>query len=214
MMVAFIMTAMTKVQAQNFEGPCLPQMHGMDGHQSALCGSTQAIALATGATWVSFNVETTLDDLKAALLVATEGVQVITIQEQNSNIKYNPNNHRWTGQLTTLDMSKMYKISVADACEITVEGMPVDPTALLISIENGANWIAFPLSEGMTPTNAFAGFAVNGDKVQSQNSNANYNNGRWTGRLTTLEPGQGYIYQSGVSESRTLVFPSVSGNKK
>ena len=157
---------------------------------------------------MSFNVETTLDDLKAALLVATEGVQVITIQDQLTNVKYNPNNHRWTGQLTTLDMSKMYKISVADACEITVEGMPVDPTALLISIENGSNWIAFPLSESMTLMNAFAGFAVNGDKVQEQLNNASYNGSRWSGQLRNLVPGAGYIYQSGVSESRTLVFPT------
>ena len=172
---------------------------------------TQTIALEAGASWVSFNVETTLNDLKAALLEATEGVQAITIQEQNNNVVYNPSNHRWNGRLNALDMAKMYKISVEAACEITVEGMPVDPTAHPISIENGSNWIAYPLSESMSLANAFAGFAVNGDKVQEQINNASYSNGRWSGQLRNLVPGAGYIYQSDVEESRTLVFPSVSG---
>ena len=173
--------------------------------------ATQTLALAAGASWVSFNVETTLNDLKAALLEATEGVQAITIQEQLTNTRYNPNNHRWTGQLTALDMSKMYKISVDAACEITLEGMPVDPTALPINIASGSNWIAYPLRESMSVANAFAGFAVNGDKVQEQINNASYNGTRWSGQLRNLVPGAGYIYQSDVEESRTLVFPSVSG---
>ena len=208
MMVAFIMTAMMKVQAQNFEGPCLPSMHGLNDHQSAFCGSTQTIALQSGVNWVSFCVETSLDDLKAALLGATGSQQAITIQSQTVNTTYNPSSHRWGGRLNTIDLSKMYKVSVAAACEITVEGMRIGLSTHPATIQNGANWIAFPLSESMTPTNAFAGFAVNGDKVQSQSSNANYNGSRWTGRLTTLEPGKGYIYQSNVSGPRTLVFPT------
>ena len=48
MTAALMFTAMTKVQAQDFEGPCLPQMHGLDDHQSALCGFTQTIELVSG----------------------------------------------------------------------------------------------------------------------------------------------------------------------
>ena len=99
-------------------------------------------------------------------------------------------------------------ITVTAACEVTLEGLPINPTEHPVTITNGANWIAFPLSESMTVTNAFTGFAVPGDVIQSQTQNANYNNGRWMGQLSTLEPGQGYIYKSSVQNDRTLVFPS------
>ena len=168
---------------------------------------TQTIALSPGANWVSFNVEITLDDLKAALVEAVPNTE-ITIQDQNNNVKYNPNTHRWTGRLMELDLSKMYKISVADDCGVTFEGMPVNPADHPVTISSGANWIAFPLSESRTPANAFAGFAQAGDKLQSQTQNAQYNGTRWTGRLTTLEPCNGYIYQSSVEEERILVFPA------
>ena len=60
----------------------------------------QVIALAAGTNWVSFNVETNLNDLKAALVEAAPGTS-ITIKGQTQNATYNPNNGRWTGQLRT-----------------------------------------------------------------------------------------------------------------
>ena len=214
--VVLMLTAMTKGLAQNAVTPCLPQMHGLEDHQSAMCGFTQSIALTTGANWVSFNVETDLDDLKLALMEAQPGT-AITIQGQNSNANYNPNNNRWSGQLRALDLTNMYKISVASNSEIVFEGMPVDPSTHPVTIKNGANWIAFPLSESMTVANAFAGFAQNGDKVQAQTNNASYKNGRWSGQLRDLEPGKGYVYQSAQSGTRTFTFPtptSKSAQKK
>ena len=155
MMVAFIMTAMTKVQAQNFEGPCLPQMHGMDGHQSALCGSTQAIALESGVNWVSFYVEADLATLKAALVDATPNM-AISIQSQTQNANYNPSNQRWTGRLTSLDLAYMYKITVAEDCEIMLDGMRVNPSEHQLMID-GLTWIAYPFAEPMRSTTAAGG---------------------------------------------------------
>ena len=169
---------------------------------------TQTIALSNGTNWVSFYVETNLDDLKAELVAAVPGT-AITIQDQNNNTKYNPNNGRWSGRLNTLDVAYMYMITVASDCEITLEGSPINPADHPVEIKNGATWIGFPLTENMTPANAFAGFAVAGDKVQSQSNNASYNGTRWSGRLTTLEPGKGYIYHS-QSEMRVLTFPGVA----
>ena len=102
----------------------------------------------------------------------------------------------------------MYVITVATGCELVLEGMPVDLAGHPVTIENGANWIAYPLSQSMTLTNAFAGFAVNGDMVQSQTNNASYIRNRWQGQLTELVPGKGYIYNSSTLESRVFTFPS------
>ena len=204
MTAALMLTAMTKVQAQDFEGPCLPQMHGMDDHQSALCGSTQSITLAEGVNWVSFNVETTLDDLKAALQ-ATGGTNIV-IQAKNGSTTWN--GRRWLGTVTGFSITQMYKIQVPEDCEITIEGMRINPAALPITISNGANWIGFPLNESMSLADAFAGFSTNQDAVSSKGGSSTWNGRRWLGSLSTLVPGQGYIYNSKATETKIFTYPS------
>ena len=170
-----------------------------------LCTQAQTIELSQGWNWVSFNVEITLDGLKAALLEALPGT-AISIKSQTQNTSYNPNNHRWVGSLAW-DVAKMYMIKVVGPCEITFEGMPINPAEHPVSILNGANWIGFPLNSSITLSNAFADFAANGDRIKSQTNNALYNGIRWQGQLNTLVPNSGYIYISNSEEERTFIFP-------
>ena len=167
---------------------------------------TQTNNLVAGWNWFSTHVEITLDDLKAALVEALPGT-AITVKSRTENTAYNPNTHRWMGTLNTLDVTQMYMIYVSSGCEITLVGTPVDPTEHPVTISNGTNWIAFPLGENMTISDAFAGFAVNGDKVKSRASNTQYFGGSWRGLLTTLVPGQGYMYISNTQAPRTFTFP-------
>ena len=209
MMVALLLAAITRGQAQEYDGPCLPPTHGLDDHQSAFCGSTetQTIALSAGTNWFSTNLDITLDDLKAALVAALPGTS-ITIKSQNSG-QTTWNGRLWVGTLRTMDVSQMYMISVASACEITLEGLPIDPTEHPVTISNGPNWIGFPLGATMTITNAFANFASPGDIVKSDGGGQAIWNGRiWTGQLKNLEPGKGYIYQSAATGNKTFVFPT------
>ena len=169
--------------------------------------SQQTIVLAEGWNWFSTNVEITLDDLKAALVEALPET-TIKIKGKDNNTAYNPNTHRWNGTLTW-DLSQMYKIQTSADCEITLQGLPIDPADLPITIVNGANWIAFPLTESMSLNNAFAGFAINNDVIKSKGGTSQYKNGRWMGTsLTTLEPGQGYVYISAATNNRILTFPT------
>ena len=170
--------------------------------------STQTVALSAGWNWVSFNAEITLDDLKAALVEAVPGTDIM-IKGKSANASYKASTNRWTGRLTSLDLSQSFRIQVAEACEITMQGLPVDPADHPATVVNGANWIAFPLNGSMSLTNAFAGFAVNNDVIKSKGGTSQYKNGRWMGSsLTTLEPGQGYIYISSQTGNRILTFPS------
>jgi hypothetical protein len=108
----------------------------------------------------------------------------------------------------------MFIVEVPAACEISLEAMPIDPTAHPITIENGSNWIGFPLLESMTLTNAFSGFAMNGDKVSAQYDGfANYR-GTWRGGLTTLQPGQGYKYEVTTTGQRMFTFPTSAKKAK
>ena len=112
------------------------------------------------------------------------------------------------------DVAALYKIIVAQDCEITLEGMPINPEEhpILIPGSGTATWIGFPFSESMTLTNAFAGFAQNGDVIKSKEGNSTYSRGRWQGTaLTSLVPGQGYIYVSASNAAdRVLVYPTPS----
>ena len=163
---------------------------------------TQTVVLTAGWNWVSTNLDITLDELKDALVAS--GNTTITIKSKNQNTYYQ--NGRWRGSLN-FDVALMYKIYVNTACEISLEGMPIDPSEHSITIHNGPNWIGFPLSESMTLSNAFAGFAVNGDVIKHKGGSANYLNGQWRGAFN-LEPGQGYIYKSNAQGDRTLTFPT------
>ena len=173
---------------------------------------SQNINLSTGVNWVSFYVETDLEAVKTSL----EGVMPVngvTIAAQDDGQTFY-NGSRWRGALASLDMAQMYRITVPEACEITLEGMPIDPAGHAITIKNGLNWIAYPFMEEMTLQDAFASFAVNLDEVRAKDEGvAVYNGTRWRGALTTLVPGKGYIYKSAASETRTFVFPIPQSKK-
>ena len=174
--------------------------------------SQQTIELAQGWNWFSSYIEITLDDLKAALLTAVPGTN-ITIKSRTQNTAYNPVSNRWGGTLHSLDVAYMYMIYVSSNCTITLTGDPINPAEHPVTISYGANWIAFPFSETMSLSNAFVGFAANGDVVKSMSKNASYRNGRWGGSLNTLVPGQGYMYNSNVHGNRTFIFPTSSKKK-
>ena len=167
----------------------------------------QNIALATGWNWFSTKLDITLDDLKAALVEVLQGTTIIIKAQDGTNTKYM--NGSWRGQLTTLDVTLMYRIFVANDCEITLEGMPIETADHPVTINNGANWIGFPLSESMTINNIFAEFPVSGDQIKSQTTTANYSGTTWRPNFS-LVPGQGYIYKSNAQESRTFTFPANS----
>ena len=170
--------------------------------------TTLTINLSQGWNWFSTNLEITLDELKAALLAT--GNTSITIKSKN-NGQTTYNGTTWSGPLTMLDVTQMYRISVSAACEITLEGRAINPAQHPVTISSGANWIGFPHGENMSVSNAFSGFAVAGDVVKSKdNGIATYNGTTWRGTLNTLVPGQGYIYKSAATENKTFIFPATA----
>ena len=168
----------------------------------------QTIVLSAGTNWVSFYVNTDLDALKAALEpIGGSTTNPIIIQANGVQTLYNGT--RWRGALSALDLAQMYKITVPTDYEIGLEGIPLNPAELSITIKSGANWIGFPFQQSMTVTEAFAGLPpVNGDVVRTKSGGqATYTN-QWRGALTELVPGVGYIYNSAATENRTFTFPT------
>ncbi len=166
---------------------------------------TQTVSLSSGWNWFSTNVEISMEDLKSALVEALPGATHIVIKSQSDG-QATYNGSTWRGQLTTLDVTQMYRIETQTEGEMTLTGTPINPAEHPITITNGANWIGFPLSEAKSLNDAFSGFAVSGDALKSQNGLSTFNGTTWRGSFSTLEPGKGYIYKSNVQDDRTFIF--------
>ena len=179
-------------------------------HIVEMCGSvTQTLVLSAGDNWCSFYVETSLADVQNALTEALGTIQNnqnLQIQSQTKNVKFTRGS--WRGELSSLDFARTYIITVPSDCEITVEGVPVDPAEHPITLAPGANWIGYPVNATMTINEAFgSSLPVNNDIVQSQEKNSIRTRGQWRGELGTLQPGKGYMYQSASTGERTFTFP-------
>ncbi|MBR6271941.1 MAG: BACON domain-containing protein [Bacteroidales bacterium] len=167
----------------------------------------QTIELAAGWNWVSFNKEITMADLQAAIVAANPGAQPVIKSQTAGQTSYN--GAIWLGALKNLDLTQMYEIKVANACTITLNGDAIDAANFEITIKPGINWIAYPLNTTMPVATAFNGFSTTLDVVKSRNDGqANFMGTIWTGALKTLNPGEGYIYNSKATGNKTLTFPT------
>ena len=174
--------------------------------------TTFEISLVSGWSWWSAPIESDnlLEQIKQGL--GANGVEITS--KESGSLTYYPGGLGWLGSLNSMEVGKMYKIKTNSACSITLTGTPAIPEDHAITIKTGYNWIGFIGDEGLTVNAAFANFQpTNGDIIKSKNGqSATYITGLgWMGGGNmTLQPGQGYIYQSKATEEKTLVFPSSS----
>ena len=168
----------------------------------------QTIVISTGWGWWSTYLDITLEQLEEAL-----GNNASGITSQYDGFDSYISGLGWQGSLTSISPAKMYKLETDDEISLTLTGTPVNPADYPITLTFGDNWVGYPVSQSMSLSEAFAGAnPVNGDKVSSYNAGyAQYYNGTWYGALQTLQPGQGYVYNSNSSTTKTFTFPS--GNK-
>jgi hypothetical protein len=78
-----------------------------------------------------------------------------------------------------------------------------------ISLNPGWNWISYPYAVSMTIDEALANFqAMVGDQLKSKTQVAAWDDDeqQWSGSLTNLTPGQGYMYYSSRTEVTSFVF--------
>jgi agmatine/peptidylarginine deiminase len=172
---------------------------------------SQIFTLSAGCNWWSTNLEITLADLEAAL-----GNYGVSITSQDGSSVANNATYGWGGDLTTIEVGKMYMIQTTEACTITVSGTVAAPAAYPITLNRGSNWIGFVGTEGLSLDEALSNLTPNNlDNIKLRNSTATYFQGMgWRGSLTTLEPGKGYIYNSKATTSKTFTFPSSNETKQ
>ena len=150
----------------------------------------QNLTLAEGWNWWTPTVRTYRSALQYAL-----GSNGIVINSQDQGFQKNNGNY-WSGTLPgVLEPGQMYKIKTNAAVSATLQGLEVNqPT---ITIVTGYNWFGYAGAQAADIATALGSLGVtpaNGDTITDKDGHtAIYNNG-WSGELTTLQPGHGYVY--------------------
>jgi hypothetical protein len=171
--------------------------------------SEQKTTLNEGWTWVSLFVEDDrFNDLKAVFsgLNLQDNDQ---IKSQNEFTRYE--NNDWFGSLTALENTQMYKVKLANTNSLTLIGNDVDEANLNVTINEGWNWLPFPIHRNISLQEALAFYnPTDGDVIKDQYNFAIYDaSSGWSGTLNYMQSNRGYMMKSGAVQ--TLNYPN-SGN--
>ena len=102
------------------------------------------------------------------------------------------------GQLKTINPTEGYKIYMTGGVSFTRSEETVDPETSPIHLQKGWNWIGYLPVRELTVTEALSGLQpMENDVLKTEDAFTTYTNGKWTGTLTTMKPGVGYMYYSG-----------------
>ena len=145
------------------------------------------VELSQGCNWWTPTKAMTLEQLEVAL-----GSNAVLINSQNAGFARYENN-AWSGTLTEIAPGQMYKIETTAPVSLTLSGDPV--TGVSLTILTGYNWFGYTGTQAADIATALGSFTpANGDTITDKDGNtATYNNG-WSGELTMLQPGHGYVY--------------------
>ena len=146
--------------------------------------------LANGCNWWTPTKAMTLEQLEEAL-----GSNAVLINSQNAGFARYENN-AWSGTLTEVIPGQMYKIEATTPVSLTLSGTPA--TGVSLTILTGYNWFGYAGVQAADIATALGNLGItpaSGDTITDKNGNtATYNGSSWSGELTTLQPGHGYVY--------------------
>ena len=146
--------------------------------------------LAAGCNWWTPTKAMTLEQLEEAL-----GGNAVLINSQDAGFaRYEGG--QWSGTLTEINPGQMYKIEATTPVSLTLSGTPA--TGVSMTIMPGYNWFGYTGAQATDIATALGSLGItpaNGDTITDKNGNtATYNGSGWSGSLTTLQPGHGYVY--------------------
>ena len=173
---------------------------------------SQRTELSSGWNWTSFH--TFIYGYNGLLaLELSLGDYGLHIKNQNSFVTNH--NGTWYGSLTSVDVEQMYIIRVSEDFTLVLNGLVVNPENYQISLTKNWKWIGYPVSVEMPVAEALSGITPSdGDVIKTQGEFAMYNEGiGWSGNLTKMKPGKGYMYYNNSNSTKTLTYPTPSSGQ-
>jgi len=172
------------------------------------CGTAirNSYVLNAGWNWISVNVNNAKSN-KVENVLSTIGSAGDVVKGQKSVFDQFSPITGWFGTLDLLNAENMYKLSLAKAGTITLDGTPVNPDSVTISISAGWNWIGYIPQYNETVNEALASYGPqDGDIIKSQKAFSMFYSGiGWIGTLKTMALGYGYMLQT--AHNSSLIYP-------
>ena len=153
------------------------------------------------------------------------GNDIIEIRSQDE-LMARDENGTYFGYLTNnMEAGVAYKVKGSAARLATGENVTLlsdfsdyyaaTSTATTITLRRAWTWIACPYLHSVSLQGAISG-AKAGDRITSKKSFADFADGNWSGSLTSLTPGEAYLYYNNEGEVRTITWAAetslVGGN--
>ena len=177
-------------------------------HENADCVAHfsygQIIPFANGWNWMSSYVELSNID---GLGILETGLGDIGVQIQSQDAYVINYNGYWMGMLESITNEQTYMVQTNDDIIVEICGPAAQTANHPITMNEGWNWIGYPVNASMTVNEAFATFIpTDGDQVKSQGDYAIYYDGYgWMGDLDTITPNMGLMYHS--ATGGTFTYP-------
>ena len=112
-----------------------------------------------------------------------------------------------TGNLKLLSPVEGYMVQTNDFIENSWTGKVCDPASATVTLKKGWNWIGYVPVYSNSLDKALAGLSPNeGDVIKDYYDFSTFHDGKWSGTLTTMSPGCGYMYYTAIENS--FVYPS------
>ncbi len=166
---------------------------------------SQTIVLSSegqGWNWIS----SYMSNFDLANLQDELGSSATQIWSFNKFSDYYADDNVWNGSLNSVSPAELYKVQVTEDKVIELaEGDYVDYGTYEIDLEQGWNWIGYPVTKSMSIEEAFTNPSQN-DMLKKNGKTAVYRNGTWKNSFI-LEPGQGYMYKN-EGEPTTFTYPN------
>lgn len=144
--------------------------------------------LAEGWNWISH-------PMQSNIAVADISNGALSVLGQRSSTMLDPV-LGWTGTLQTLNPITGYKVQMQTSKNYTFRGDMQDEHSS-IALHQGWNWVGYPFIGSQPLAQALSAFAAaEGDVIVGQSGFSTFENGKWSGTLTTLRGGNGYLYKS------------------
>jgi hypothetical protein len=170
--------------------------------------SNLQVELAKGWNWMSHNLSETVADTD----LEQEGVSRLLTQD--GEVTKDPV-LGYVGSLGAVAADEAVKVQTESGLSLSFSGEIYNPTKTAVYLQKGWNWLGYPLDQTMSIGEALANLEVEeGDYITNLTSGyAEFTNGAWTGSLSTLTPGQGYLYKS-VSDKQFVYNNSIVSKAK
>lgn len=160
--------------------------------------------LSEGWNWVSHNLNSPI----SVQSLPDEVTRVVGFR----NEVFHDGKAGMVGDLQSLGAGNLYKIQMSSSYYYRNEG-ELYSSRNPIPLKPGWNWIGYTPNGAQTVTNALSGNLLeDGDIIVGQDGFSTYDNGIWSGTLTTLETGKGYMYKTYNAKSISFNTPDVAVN--